>query len=281
MKEVQETVMLSSDDVQRLVGADAYGSDGEKIGTIGQVFLDDQTGDPVFATVNTGLFGMSESFVPLAEATIGDGGTVDVGFDRERVKGAPHVSPDGGHLSPEEEQTLYDYYGLTYASGSGYDDAGGETTYERTVESQPVTEDDAMTRSEERLRVGKRREVSGRARLRKYVVTENVTVTVPVRREKAVLESVPVGEEADSDILTEGIAEGAPATGEQPEIILHEEVPVVETVVKPVERVRLGAEEFTTEETVTEPVREERIEVTGDVADAADVADEGDDTLRR
>jgi stress response protein YsnF/sporulation protein YlmC with PRC-barrel domain len=273
--------MLSSDDVQRLVGADAYGADGEKIGTIGQVFLDDQTGDPVFATVNTGLFGMSENFVPLAEAAIGDGSTVDVGFDRDRVKGAPHVSPDGGHLSPEEEQTLYDYYGLTYASDSGYDDAGGGATYERTVESQPVADDDAMTRSEERLRVGKRREVSGRARLRKYVVTENVTVTVPVRREKAVLESVPAGEEADNDILTEGIAEGAPATGEQPEIILHEEVPVVETVVKPVERVRLGSEEFTTEETVTEPVREERIEVTGDVADAANVADEGDDTFHR
>jgi uncharacterized protein (TIGR02271 family) len=269
--------MLSSDDVQLLVGTDAYGSDGEKIGTIGQVFLDDQTGDPVFATVNTGLFGMSENFVPLAEAAIGEGGTVNVGFDRDRVKGAPHVSPDGGHLSPDEEQTLYDYYGVSYVSDSAYDDTSvqRETTYQGAVENQPVTDDDAMIRSEERLRVGKRREVTGRARLRKYVVTENVTMTVPVRREKAVLETVPVGEEADSDFVSEGIAEGAPLSDEQPEIILHEEVPVVDTVVQPVERVRLGSEEYTTEETVTEPVREERIEVTGDVAD------EGDDTFRR
>jgi uncharacterized protein (TIGR02271 family) len=269
--------MLSSDDVQLLVGTDAYGSDGEKIGTIGQVFLDDQTGDPVFATVNTGLFGMSENFVPLAEAAIGDDGTVDVGFDRERVKGAPHVSPDGGHLSPDEEQRLYDYYGLSYVPDSSYDDDSveGESAYRESVESQPARDDDSMMRSEERLRVGKRREVTGRARLRKYVVTENVTVTVPVRREKAVLETVPVGEEADSDFVSEGLAEGAPLSGEQPEIILHEEVPVVDTVVKPVERVRLGSEEFTTEETVTEPVREERIEVTGDVAD------EGGDAFRR
>jgi uncharacterized protein (TIGR02271 family) len=247
--------MLSSDDVQQIVGADAYGSDGAKIGTIGQVFLDDQTGEPVFATVNTGLFGMSESFVPMAEATVVESGRVDVGFERDRVKGAPSVSPDGGHLSPEEEQTLYDYYGLAYAAGGDDADAGEESG--------------SMVRSEERMRVGKRREVTGRVRLRKYVVTENVTVTVPVRKEKAVLETVPVGEEADNDILSDGTVDGAPLST-QPEIILREEVPVVDTVVKPVERVRLDKEQYSVDETVTGELREERIEVTGDVDDRHD-----------
>jgi stress response protein YsnF/sporulation protein YlmC with PRC-barrel domain len=257
---MRENVMLSSNDVQQVVGADAYGSDGAKIGTIGEVFLDDETGEPVFATVNTGLFGMSETFVPLAGAAVGEAGRVDVGFDREKVKGAPQISPEGGHLSPEAEQTLYDYYGLT---GDG-DDAVG------TSNDSAVDTSDAMVRSQEKLRVGKRREVAGRARLRKYVVTENVTMTVPVRREKAVLETVPVGEEVDNDISSADIVEGAPLSEEQPEIILREEVPVVDTEVRPVERVRLGSEEFTADETVTGEVREERIEVTGDVVDLED-----------
>jgi uncharacterized protein (TIGR02271 family) len=260
---MRENVMLSSNDVQQVVGADVYGSDGAKIGTIGQVFLDDQTGDPVFATVNTGLFGMSETFVPLDDAAVTDGGRIDVGFDRDRVKGAPQVSPDAGHLSPEDEQTLYDYYGLSYAGG---DDSSVDTDDDSTIDG-----DDAMVRSEEQLRVGKRREVAGRARLRKYVVTEEVTMTVPVRREKAVLETVPVGEEADNDISSDEIVEGgAQLSGEQPEIILREEVPVIDTEVRPVERVRLGSEEYTEDETVTGEVREERIEVTGDVVDQRD-----------
>jgi sporulation protein YlmC with PRC-barrel domain len=73
--------MIDQDQVQRVIGRDAYGSDGTKIGRVGQVFLDDQTGEPEFVTVNTGLFGMSESFVPLAEATVTDAG-LSVPFTR-------------------------------------------------------------------------------------------------------------------------------------------------------------------------------------------------------
>jgi uncharacterized protein (TIGR02271 family) len=268
--------MIGSADIQQVVGADAYGSDGAKIGRIGQVFLDDQTGEPVFATVNTGLFGMAETFVPLANASLTDAGRVDIGFDRETVRQAPNVSPDGGHLSPEEEQRLYDYYELTYAPMAA---DTGEPTYQQesteeqtgaaTAQTSTGQSDTAMTRSEEQMRVATEREVAGRARLRKYVVTENVTMTVPVRREKAVLERVPVGEE---DMAEAGeIIEGAPASGEQPEVILREEVPVVETVVKPVERVRLGKEQYTEQETVTGEVRKEQIAVEGDVVDGEDI----------
>ncbi len=269
--------MIGSGDIQQVVGADAYGSDGSKIGSIGQVFLDDETGEPVFATVLTGLFGMAETFVPLANASF-SGGRVDVGFDRETVKSAPSVSPDDGHLNPEEEQMLYDYYGLTYApnpddSGSPVEDETYQDPYTTSVRSEIPTvrqpsdrADTAMTRSEEQLNVGKERQLTGKARLRKYVVTENVTMTVPVRREKAVLESVPVGEEGTT--VENEIVEGTAVISEgQPEIILHEEVPVVETVVQPVERVRLGKEAYTVEETVTEDVRREEIAVEGDIVD--------------
>lgn len=259
--------MLSSDDVHEVFGADAYGSDGTKIGKVGQVFLDDQTGAPVFATVHTGLLGTSENFVPLDQAGFVDG-RVELGFESALVKGAPHVSPDGGHLSPDEERALYDYYGLGYGSDEQTPYSGQHVLDETT--GSAVTEtpsDDAMTRSEERLHVGKRREVSGRVRLRKYVVTENVQITVPVRREKAVLESVPIGAD-DAGVDNGDITEDVALSGDQPEIILREEVPVVETVVQPVERVRLGTEEYVEDETVTAEVHTEQIEVTGDVADA-------------
>ncbi len=275
--------MLSQDQVQQVVGAEAYGSDGEKIGKVGQIFLDDQTGEPVFATVNTGLFGMNENFVPMTNASISQG-RLDVGFDKELVKGAPNVSPDDGHLSPEEEQALYDYYGIAYSGGETYPESTGgvdETTYSTTDTErsgygaeQSDRTDDSMTRSEEQVRIGKTREVTGRARLRKYVVTENVTITVPVRREKAVLESVPIGE-GDFDDDSGDIVEGAALEG-SPEILLSEEVPVVETVVRPVERVRLGTEQYVENETVTEEVRKERIEVQGDVIEPG----EGTDTDR-
>lgn len=267
--------MLSHDEVQQVIGTDAYGADGERIGEVGQIFLDDQTGEPVFATVNTGMFGTSENFVPMTGASVQDGRLV-VGFDGDRVKGAPNVSPDEGHLSPDEEQALYDYYGVPYSTDADAfpeavtGDETGDATYDATGTAGA---DDAMTRSEEKLRVGKQREVTGRARLRKYVVTEEVTITVPVRKEKAVLEAVPVGEEesvgADGDIV-----EGAPLAEGSPEIVLSEEVPVVETVVQPVERVRLGTERVIEMETVTEEVRKERIVAEGDIIDRGDGSDD-------
>jgi stress response protein YsnF len=256
------------------IGSDAYDPDGAKVGRIGQVYVDDQTDEPTWASVRTGLFGTRESFVPLDGATF-DGGRLTVAYPKDRIKDAPTVDADG-HLSPEEEDELYAYYAST-----GPDDSTGTdpaTGTERVVPAQTTgpdatgSTDDAITRSEERLQVGTTSGVAGRARLRKYVVVEEEQVTVPVRREKVVLET-PGTETGTGTAQTPhadggsgtsaGVGQPVPAAGDAdqdaPEIILHEERPVVSTETVPVERVRLDTVEETVEERVTAPVRKERV----------------------
>ena len=95
--------MISQDQVQQVIGTTAYDSNGDKLGKVGQVYFDDATGEPEWATVNTGLFGTSESFVPIRDAEF-SGDRLVVHHDKDRVKDAPNVGADG-HLSPDEERT--------------------------------------------------------------------------------------------------------------------------------------------------------------------------------
>src|SRR5919107_4948404 len=113
------------DDVQR---ATVYDRSGDKIGKAGQVYLDDATGTPTWITVNTGLFGTSESFVPLEGASFNGGDRVEVAYSKSQVKDAPRVAADG-HLEVSEEAELYRYYGLsegtTTTGGADYGTSGG------------------------------------------------------------------------------------------------------------------------------------------------------------
>ena len=261
--------MWSENEASQAIGKNVYSGEGDKIGKVGQVFLDDQTGQPEFLTVNTGLFGSSESFVPVEGAALnGDG--VSVPYGKDKVKDAPRVDLDGNHLDESDERRLYEYYGRGYNTGhsNGSPDASagdqdmafaGQQHSEGHDTSGPNT-DDAMTRSEEHLNVGTTSQAAGRARLRKYVTTENETVTVPVKKERAVLETEPVTA-ANIDDATEGPG----ISEEEHEVVLNEERVVVDKTVDPVERVRLGTETVTEEQTVDEEVRKEHIEVEGDV----------------
>ena len=104
-----------------------------KIGSIGEIYVDDSTGEPSFVTVKTGLFGMAESFVPLRDASV-TGGDIRVAYSKHEVKDAPRVDPDG-RLTPAEEQRLYAHYGL-----SGRDGYTGETdrVHSRTGTTAPA-----------------------------------------------------------------------------------------------------------------------------------------------
>src|SRR4051812_44638315 len=178
--------MITHEQLRDVIGSTVYDSDGDKIGKIGNVYYDDETDQPKWLTVNTGLFGTNETFVPVQGSELANDGRVTATYDKAMIKDAPNVSADT-HLSPEEEQQLYRYYNLgddTARTGAGYDeqdstlgrdrrDQVGESTAEGRDTSGPTT-DKAMTRSEEQLRVETESREAGRARLRKHIVTEDV-----------------------------------------------------------------------------------------------------------
>ncbi|WP_129657783.1 DUF2382 domain-containing protein [Rothia uropygialis] len=113
--------MTNNQNIESLRNSTVYGNNGDKIGKVGEIYLDDQTNEPTFATVNTGLFGSKETFVPLNQARASDDG-LTVPYDKDFVKDAPNIDDDGS-LSPEEEQRIYEYYSLD-GSNSGRDNSG-------------------------------------------------------------------------------------------------------------------------------------------------------------
>ncbi|MCX4680835.1 PRC and DUF2382 domain-containing protein [Streptomyces sp. NBC_01433] len=309
-------------DSGELDGLTVYDKEGEKVGSVGRVYVDDDTGRPDWVTVKTGLFGMKESFVPLAGARR-VGSDLHVSYPKDSVKDAPRVDADA-HLSVSEEEELYRHYGLTRkagtigdkgragtgtptAAGTGALDAAGAAgagtrgaaaTGRTTTTGTGTTADMAgagtgmgkhrgmdtsatarplagagaersatglggkeeMIRSEEQLLVGTEEYESGRARLHKYVVTENVTRTVPVSHEevRVVREPMRPGEKSA----------GTQNIGEQDvEVTLHAERATVRKEAVPVERVRLETNRVTEQKEVSAEVRKEKI----DYADGKDM----------
>ena len=248
--------MATLQDIETWRGRTLVDSDGDKIGKIEDVYLDRSSGEPEWVAVKTGIFGSNVSFVPIHDASPA-GDDLRVAYSKDQVKDAPNVDPDG-ELSPEEERTLYSHYGRgDYDEWTGDSEDRTESTVGRDV-SGPTT-DNAMTRSEEELNVGTQRRETGRARLRKYVTTENVTETVPVQHEKVRVEREPI-----TDANADRALDGADITEEEHEVTLHAEEPVVEKRTVPKERVRLEKDTVTEEREISEEVRKEQIDTEGD-----------------
>lgn len=267
-----------------LYEATVVADDGDKIGKVEDVYLDNATGQPEWVSVKTGLFGSNLSLIPLAEAQA-NAGTLTVPFGKAKVKDAPHHDP-GRELSESDEDELYRYYGLgtgqavrdtgtatgdatgtATTGGAGYDladdtrergTAGHVTAGHDTVghDTSGPTTDDAMTRSKEELRVGTETVERGRARLRKHITTENVSRTVPVSHEEVRVTREPITEENRGAALS-----GGDLTEEEHEVVLTEERAVAEKETVPVERVRLDTETVQGEETVQAELREEQIDL--------------------
>jgi uncharacterized protein (TIGR02271 family) len=252
--------MVSVDQARQLLGMQVVDAAGDKVGTVNDVYLNDQTEQLSWVTVTTGWFGLNESFVPLNRAAIGDE-RIRVPFDKDTIKNAPRYQ-SGVPLTLQDEDELYRHYDIPVdavaARGTTEGRAAGTTGYAQGAErrreaakSRPNT-DEALSRSEEKLNVDSERIPTGRARLRKYVITEQQTMIVPVSHEKARLERQPL---TDQD--RHQMSPGVELTEEEREIVLHAERPVVTTESVPVERVRLDTETVAGEE--TGPVRPERI----------------------
>ncbi|MFB7914546.1 PRC and DUF2382 domain-containing protein [Streptomyces sp. NPDC056061] len=326
-------------DSGELDGLSVYDTAGEKVGSVGRVYVDDNTGRPDWITVKTGLFGMKESFVPLAGARR-VGSDLHISHPKDRVKDAPRVDADA-HLSVVEEEELYRHYGLARnttaglggrtdtgtttsrtgtgamgaagaagtgamgASGTGRDtsamtgpSASGADTSRSTTSGTtgavgagagagrhrggtaatgrplvgagagtersagPIGKEE-MIRSEEQLRLGTEEYESGKARLHKYVVTENVTRTVPLTHEevRVIREPLQPGEKATgaADIREQDV-----------EVTLHAERATMRKETVPVERVRMETERVTEQKEISAELRKEQI----DYADGKNIGGE-------
>jgi len=260
--------MLSEREVSTSIGTTAYGANGDKLGTVEHFFVDDRTGAPTWVAVSTGLFGTRHSIVPAVDATVDEAGGLQLPVSADAVTSAPHLT--GDHLTPDEEAELRRHYGVGSAApavDSPVVDTPGPADTNRG-DTWPVAVDSGggMTRSEERLVVSTEQVATTRARLIKYVVTEEVQITVPIRREEIRIEEVPIdAPDLPGESLGDGEYTGTGTTtagsGLPDEIILHTERPVVTVEVVPVERVRLRTEVVQGQETVTGQVQREQIAV--------------------
>jgi stress response protein YsnF len=279
-------------DAYALLGRTAYGADGDRLGTVSGAYLDNETGQPSWITIERGgLFRTTtHSFVPLEGAEVVDDG-VRVAVDADAVKRAPHVEGDRV-LSAADERGLRAHYGLDQPGlaepGPPRTAPGPEQPTTAPEPGQPTTapepeqpttaaaEQDAMTRSEERARVGTTRVSASRAVLRKTRVVEDRTFSVPLGRDQVQVayEPLPDGGAApvpgqasqgspQEQAQAQAHEQGRPGADADDEgwVVLYEERLVVRTEWVPVERVRLGVVGVQGEEVVQVDLRRERIDV--------------------
>lgn len=224
---------------------------GSKVGSVSEIYLDNDTGQPEWALVSSGLLGTKSTFVPLAGAS-SDGDTVRVPYPKDQIAGAPNLDA-GLELTQPQEAELYSYYVLNYsesASSSGLPDGAAGLSY-----APQRVEGEAMTRSEEELRVDPRSVEAGRVRLRKWVEVEPVEIDVQTRRETANIQTQPVNEPVAGAVMGE----------QEIEISLHREEPVIEKRTVAKERIDLVKDVRTEQEQVSADLRKERIDVEGPV----------------
>jgi len=233
--------------VGEFINRTVFDSNGDKIGTVNDVYFDQDTDQPEWLAVSTGMFGTKISFVPIAGAGFDNDNNVVITYDKAAVKDAPRAEPDG-YLSDDEERQLYAHYGRQYV------DSNADT--QRATAPSSQREAASTVRSEEELSIDKHRQESGRVKLRKWVETDDVHVTVPVQRQMARIVREPA-----TNADTRGV--GAFVDDEE-EIVMSEEVVDVSKRAVAKERIGLETETVTDQVDVNETVRKERVDIDGD-----------------
>jgi uncharacterized protein (TIGR02271 family) len=238
-------------------GTTVYSSEGEKIGSVDEIFVDQETGEPEWIGLGTGFFGTIRVLVPVAGASVAED-RITVPYSKDQVKDTPEIDAD--EISQDTEAQLYSHYGLGYSerrSDTGLPQRGPTSGPEdEALDADLVARagESSVTRSEEQLRVGKRDVEAGRARLHKWVETEPVETDVELRRETARVEREPIDQPVS----------GAEIGEEEIEVPMRAEEPVVQKEAVAKERVSLETDVETERELVSDEVRKERVEVEGD-----------------
>lgn len=235
--------------LDQMRGAPVYDNDGDKIGKVEEIFYDHQTHVPEWIGVGTGFFGAKRVLVPVKGAAPHDDGLM-VAYSKEQVKESPDIDDD--EISQHTESELASYYGLGYSRQRS---ATGLTEGAPKGRGRVRDEDQAVTRSEEELEVGKRPVETGKARLRKWVETEPVALDVQLEREVARVSRERIDQPVGEHDFTE----------EEVEMPLHREKPVVQKQAVAKERVGLEKDVQTDRQKVEDELKKERIEVEGDV----------------
>lgn len=234
---------MSTERLMQAQGQTVYSSDGEKIGNVEEVFVDDETGRPEWIGIGTGLLGTKRVLVPVAGLDESDDG-LTVPYAKDHVKDTPDIDDD--RISQETESRLYAHYGLEYSerrSDTGLPEGGARG-------GSSVDETDVV-RSEEELQVGKRDVETGRARLRKHVETEPVDLDVDLKRETAHVTREPIDQPVS----------GAEIGEQEVEVPLHGEEAVVQKQTVAKERVSVDKDVETEHQQVSDDVRKERVDV--------------------
>jgi uncharacterized protein (TIGR02271 family) len=262
--------LFDLNDRQKWEGMDVYDNQGDKIGTVEDFYVDEQTRKPEWLQVKKGFF-RGDKLIPITGVHRSQDGLM-VPYTKDQVNDSPDISDDET-ISESEERMLYSHYGINYGkerSGTQLPEGGAGTrgmhdTGYRSGETRTRGADDAMTRSEEKLNIHKVRRPSELVRLKKRVVTDHVTKTVPVQREEVVVEREPITD-ANRDRAMKGpeIREG------EHEVVLEREDVEAKKHVEPEERIRLNKQQTQEERRIEEDLRKERVDVEREGRDKRD-----------
>jgi uncharacterized protein (TIGR02271 family) len=237
----------------RWQGFSVHDTHGAPVGSVDDVYVNANSQRPSWIVVRGRSVTNRDHLVPVAGMVVSDN-SLELPFTVEQVDAAPGPDADGT-LSAEQEQRLYEHYGIEEPEQGR--PAPAPVTPSESRPPVPSAPDDAMTRSEEELVITTVSRPAEIVRLRKQVVDDEVTITVPVRREEVRLERIPfTGDEASAARPPDAV------TGEgMVEITLFEEEVEVTKRVVPRERIRLEKEIVTEDRDVTEDVRKEQIDI--------------------
>jgi uncharacterized protein (TIGR02271 family) len=231
---------------ERFEGYEVYDPNGEKIGKVDDLFVDEND-QPEYIRVKMGLLGTKSTLIPWEIASVDEEGQrIEVAVEKGKAKDGPAFDDDR-EITPEYENEVRSYYGLQGMQGSEQRGAYGQY-YDESDEDEL-----RVQRTEEELRAGTREREAGALRVRKRVRTDREQLRVPKRHEEVHVERVPVEEGREASEAEIGEDEvSVPVTEEE---VVVEKRPVVK------EEFRVRKDVVAEEEVVEEDVRREEVDV--------------------